>query len=97
MRKNEIEKFKPNANPAYTYINTHDGMVLVKIFYETPSEFILEYTMNNTKYSIKLPTIKSKEKQVSAEEINLQGINVSQLEREKLADNINAMLDEIFR
>lgn len=97
MRVNN-KPFKSYDNPAFESIHIQNRETLVKIAYDDLEglSFSLEFSFNGTHFTKVLDKISNKEKSFSPDEINFDGIELYQIDKEKIAHSLNEILDYYF-
>ena len=96
--KNDIEIFKYFENPSFLNIYIKNRKVLVKISYKNSDslQFIIEFNFNDKFHKQVLEKITTKEKYYNSDEIEIDGIELDQKERERIATSLNEILHFIF-
>lgn len=97
MKKKKVSSiFKAHEKPAYENIYIENQNVKVRICWEEKFEFILSFIFENQHFSAKLDAIQSKEKLFCSKDINFEGIELHENERNNLANCLNEILNYYF-
>ena len=91
--------FKPYLNPTYCSIHIDNWEVLIKIFLQEDKDglrFILDFNHNIKVVKKEFELIKSKEINYSSEDVSFKDIQLNQIDKNKIADCLNKILDNRF-
>lgn len=97
MRDNN-KIFKSHDNPAFVSIHIQNREILVKIEYDDLEGLCLylEFYFDDTHFKKVLDKISNKEKSFNADEIIFDGIELHQIDKNKIANSLNEILDYYF-
>ena len=92
-KKNKEDIFNADANPTYEYININNQRIKVHISWSEGFAFKLEFSYENEMYKREFPPIPTKEYFFGLDDINFDQIKLHKIERQRLADRLNDILN----
>ena len=95
-RKNYKDIFRAYENPAFEYLNIKNQDVKVKIYWNNGFAFKIEFIFENKSYKKEFAPIKSKEYIFGGDEINFDEIELSEIDKNRLADRLTDILNYHF-
>lgn len=92
-RKNGIiSEFKPYDNPTYSIIRIENVEIKVRFSIDNNNEIQLSFVHNETHYTFRIK-LKNPHSFFTGDDIYFNGINLNNIDRNVLADNLNAFID----
>ncbi len=88
--------FKSHENPAKETISIQNEVCTVLISYTDNLEFAIKFQFRSTLHLKTFPPLNSKEKLFFKEDIVFDTMDLHPIEKEKLANRLNDILDYIF-